>query len=123
MSITLTAAQATAFQLGGVTVESNPNAACVPIQIDFNANTVTFILQQGTTSGANFTIGAHGQFVSVTINLVTGQWSTNGAIGISGTLSAPALANLLTTLRGLRNSAETFAINNGIIPGATQVPW
>lgn len=121
MSITLPAALATTFTVGGVTTETNGFAACVPIALDFVNNTALFSINQGVTSGPNFTPGAHGNIIQVTINTVTGAWSANS--GLSGILSGAGLTNLNTTLRGLRNSAESFAISAGIVPGATQVPW
>lgn len=121
MSITLPASLVTTFTVGGVSVETNGFAACVPIDLDFVANRASFAIKQGVTSGANFTPGAHGSVINVSIDLVSGAWASDS--GLSGTLGGAGLTNLNTTLRGLRNSAETFVVSAGIVSGGTQVPW
>lgn len=121
MSITLPASLVTTFTVGGVTTETNASSACVPISIDFVGNRASFAIQQGLTSGPNFTPGPHGSVINVSLNLVSGAWIADN--GLSGTLGGAGLTNLNTTLRGLRNSAESFVTTNNIIVGGTQVPW
>jgi hypothetical protein len=78
-------------------------------------------IQAGNVNGVSLTPGtvAAGN-IQVSIDVASGRWSaTNGQFG---TLSAPALVNLQATLKTLRNTAETFTLNNNIVSG-TQVPW
>ena len=121
-SITLT--NTTTVSQGGSTIENDAAAAVMSIAIDFQAAqpimVVTF--KQGTVTGVTLVPGTvtSATPVTVSVNLTTGAWaSTNGP---SGVLSGANLTTLLTSLKGLRNTDETFAVNNAIIAG-TQVAW
>jgi hypothetical protein len=119
MSITLAAGQVATVTLGGVTVENDTGGAATQMNVNFAGPDIVLVLTKGVVSGSTFTAGTQTS-ISVTINLVTGFWiSTNG---LSGTLSGAALTNFQTTVKGWRNSVETFAVNNSILPG-TQVAW
>lgn len=123
MSITLNAAGVSIKQVGGVTKETDATDALMTIQIDFQANNLVFTLMGGTLVGQVFTPGTAGDSIQVSIDLVSGRWlASNTVTGLPATLSGAALNGLLTTLKGLRNTGETFAVNNAIVAG-TQVAW
>jgi hypothetical protein len=120
MSITLSASAISVKSVGGVSKETNNTDAMTTIQIDFQQNTVVFNVLGGALAGQVFTPGTIGDAIQVSIDLTTGKW--NASNNLTGTLSAPALANLLTTLKGLRNTGETFCTGNAIVAGS-QVAW
>jgi hypothetical protein len=43
--------------------------------------------------------------------------------GSSGALVGAALTNIQTIFKNLRNNVEVFAVNQNLLPGATQVAW
>ena len=117
MSITLN--NVATVSIGGSTVESDANAAATYMEVSF-PNSVRLFFDYGTTVGQAFTSGTRVGRVEVIIDLITGDWKASN--GTSGTMGGAALTNLNSTVRGWRNSAESFAVNNSIIPGAT-VAW
>jgi hypothetical protein len=121
-SITLT--NTTTVSQGGSTVESDAAAAVMSISVDFQAAQpiMVVVFKQGTVAGVTLVPGTvtSATPITVSVNLTTGAWASTS--GPSGTLSGAALTSLLTSLKGLRNTDETFAVNNAIITG-TQVPW
>ena len=119
MSITLAASQVQIVTVGGVTVETDAQAGAVDLQVRFNGPEIIFTLYPGIVSGQILTVGSRPS-IQVTINATTGFWQSSN--GLSGTLGAAALTNIQNTIRGWRNSMETFAVNNGIVQG-TQVAW
>ena len=119
MSITLSAAQISTVTLGGVTVETDAGGAATQMDVSFAGPDLILVLSKGTVNGSNFANGTQVD-VSITIHLATGLWQSSN--GLSGTLSGAALTNFQTTVKGWRNSIETFAVNNNILPG-TQVAW
>jgi hypothetical protein len=119
MSITLAASQIATVTVGGVTVETDAQGAATRMEVEFGGPFVRVTLRKGTVSGSNFVSGTQGDVV-ITIDLGTGNWSASN--GPSGTLSGAALTNLQNTVKGWRNSIETFSVNQNILPG-TQVAW
>jgi hypothetical protein len=120
-SITLT--NQTTYSVGGSTTETNSASGVNLFQVDYLHPALSFTIQKGTVAGQVLNPGAHARSedVQISINLTTGFWSsTNGA---SGTLSGAALTNVQTTLKNLRNSMETFAVNNAATDPGTQVAW
>lgn len=120
MSITLSASAISVKTVGGIVKETDATDAITSLQLDYQQNNLTFVIQGGTFVGQVFTPGSAGDNVQVTMDLVTGRW--NASNGTSGTLGGASLTNLLTTLKGLRNTGETFAVSTAIIAG-TQVAW
>lgn len=122
MSITLT--NPINITQGASTLESDIAAAAMSIAIDFTLGTPIVVLtfKNGNVSGLSLIPGAifGNSPVQVSIDLTTGKWAAT--TGQAGTLSGAALTSLLTTLKGIRNSAESFATGNAIIAG-TQVAW
>jgi hypothetical protein len=117
MSITLS--NAAVVSIGGSTVESDANSAATYMEVSF-PNIIRLYFDYGTTAGQVFTPGVRVGRVIVSIDLVTGIWS--GSNGTSGTLVGAALTNLQATVKGWRNAAETFAVNQNVLPGS-QVAW
>lgn len=122
MSITLPASLISQLVIGGATVETDPNSAVTELHADYVTNTLRFTVKGGTTSGASFAPGQIAPTYEFVINGITGVWFVNGS-SISGTLSGAALTNIQTIFKNLRNNAENFAVNQNLLPGATQVPW
>jgi hypothetical protein len=121
MSITLT--NAFSVSQGVSVVESDTASATMGITIDYQlANPSAMItLKTGNVSGLSLVPGSIAANVTtISVDLTGGKWSSTS--GQSGTLSGGALMSLLTTLKGLRNSSETFAVTNGIVAGS-QVAW
>jgi hypothetical protein len=123
MSITLSAGAISTKQVGGVTKETDATDALMTLRVDFQANNLVFTLVGGTLAGQVFTPGTAGDSIEVSIDLVSGRWlASNSATGLPATLSGAALNTLLTTLKSLRNTGETFAVNNSVVSGS-QVAW
>lgn len=122
MSITLPASLISSLVIGGVTVEIDPNAAVTALHVDYVNNVIRFNVKGGTTNGANFSAGQVAPVYEFVIDGITGIWQVNGS-AISGTLSGAALTSIQTLFKNLRNSTETFAVNQNLYPGATQVAW
>lgn len=119
MSITLAAGQVQTVTIGGVTTETDSQGAAQAMHVNLNGPDITVTLAKGTVSGNVLNEGTQTR-VTVTINGVTGFWQSSN--GLSGTLAGAALTNVQTMAKGWRNTIETFAVNNNIMPG-TQVPW
>jgi hypothetical protein len=80
---------------------------------------VTF--KAGHVSGPSLNPGTvPAGLVTLSVDLVLGKWSATN--GTSGTLSAANLTALIASLTALRNTAESFAAANGVVPGAA-VAW
>jgi hypothetical protein len=122
MSITLPASLISSLVIGGVIVESDPNDAVTSLMADYVTNVLRFTIKGGTTTGAAFAPGQVATTYEFVIDALTGKWFVNGS-AITGTLSGVALTSIQTTFKNLRNSAETLAVNQNLLPGATQVPW
>ncbi|SRR6266436_342105 len=117
--ITLTTGKLVA--INGVTQENDTIGGIVSMHVDYLAQTVTFVLQIGQLVSNNINVGAYSSPVTVTINLVTGAWTSSG--GQSGTVGAGALTTLNNQFKSDRNAVETFAAGgSGILPGTT-VAW
>jgi len=117
MSITLT--NAAVLSINGAVTESDANASLYYFELSF-PNSVRLFYGFGTTVGSVFTPGTQLPKVIVTLNLVTGAWtSTNG---LSGTVSGAGFTAVQNDFLALVNIAETFAVNNSLVVG-TQVPW
>jgi hypothetical protein len=122
MSVTLNASAVETHSIGGQVVETNSQGAVSFLSIDFNGNILTLNTVMGSLSGNNLTPGAHSsQDFSLSINLSSGAW-TNNLTAATGTLAPTALSSLVSVLKGLRNNAENFLVNQGMIAGV-QVPW
>lgn len=120
MSITLSASAISVKTVGGIVKETDATDAITSLQLDYQQNILAFTVQGGTLAGQVFTPGSAGDNIQVTMDLVTGRW--NASNGTSGTLGGASLTSLLTTLKGLRNTGETFTTGNAIVAG-TQVAW
>lgn len=122
MSISLNPAVVESHLVGGTVVETNPTGAVGNITIDYIGNTLSFYLLTGTLNGSGISVGAHASSQAmISMNMATGVWQNNQT-GASGTIQAAALTSLIGVLKGLRNSAEAFAVAQGMIAGI-QVPW
>jgi hypothetical protein len=117
MSINLTNIEQ--YSIGANVVESNPQAAAISPQIDFNSSTIAWSIQSGQLTNGVFAAGGRSRSITVQINAMNGTWT---AEGLSGTISPAIQTQLHTMLTNLRNAMENFSVNNGIIAG-TQVPW
>jgi hypothetical protein len=122
MSINLPAALQSILTIGGVTVESDNFSAVTAVTVDYLAKTLTFTVKQGTTTGQVFASGQYPPSYVFNINLITGAWTVQGS-ALTGTLLAAALTNIQTTFLNMRNSMETFAINQNLFPSATATAW
>lgn len=122
MSITLPASLVSSLVIGGVVQETDPNSAVISLTADYVTSTLRFTLKGGTTNGVNFVPGSVAPLYEFVINGVTGAWFVNGS-AISGTLAGAALTSIQTIFKNLRNNAETFAVNQNLYPGASQVAW
>lgn len=120
MSITLNAAAISTLTVGGVTVETDNTDAAMSNHIDFDGNTMFVVVQGGVLASGRLVPGTAGDSISITINLTSGAWFSNN--GRSGTISGATLTNLVTMTKNMRNSIETFAVNNSVVNG-TQVTW
>lgn len=121
MSITLTNPVVT--QQGASTLENDTVAGASTYALDAATAAPVFAcrIQLGTgVSAQAITVNKFSSQINMSLNLVTGAWATDN--GQSGTLSGAALNTFVTSLKTLRNTVETFAINNGIVAG-TQVGW
>jgi len=121
MSITLLAAAITQMVSGGQTLETNNAAAVTFMGIDWMANSITFRLQSGSVVAGVFVQATQlPNSRTIVVDLGTGNWRADS--GQSGTLSAPALASIVATMKTWRNTLESFANSNGTVPG-TVVAW
>lgn len=121
-SITLT--NNTTVNQNGSLAETDTASAAMFIAIDYQLTNpaVMVTLKQGNVNGLSLIPGVvtSGSPVTISINLANGSWSATS--GQTGTLSGAALTSLQNTLKGLRNTAETFATSNAIVAGS-QVAW
>ncbi len=119
MPITLT--NPVVVSQGSNTIESDASAAANHIELNLDQGLAIIRFKNGTLAGGIFTAGtvAPGNVV-VTINLITGDWTSS--TGQSGTLSGVALQTGQQQVETYANGVESFATSQGIIPG-TQVPW
>jgi hypothetical protein len=125
MSITLT--NPTLVEVNGATVENDTDGAATLKNNDYLANQLVFTLRTGTLQSGDLNAGNYGPYVTVTVDLATGNWwsSDSSANGpkMNGTMSASDLANFQSGVAANRNMIEAFAAGpSGIMPG-TQVPW
>jgi hypothetical protein len=121
MSITLTNGKL--IQVNGVTVENDSVGATTVLSVDFFASTVSYTLRTGSLIPGppqNLNAGAFGDTVTVTINLISGAWTSSN--GLNGTIAAGQLTQIQNQFKGDRNLSEQHAVNQSIMPG-TQVPW
>jgi len=117
--ITLAAGQIQTVTVGGVTTETDAQGAAQVMQVNMNGPDITVTLAKGTVAGNALNEGTNTRVV-VQISGSTGFWQSSN--GLSGTLTGAALTNVQTMVKGWRNTIETFAVNNNIMPG-TQVAW
>jgi hypothetical protein len=111
---------------GATQLENNTSSGVMTFRVNFGTEgSQASLLAQfnnGTVSGQVIARSQLTSPVDLTINLVTGEWSSTN--GRSGKLGATQLSNIQTTMKNIRNNLEGFATNpaNGIVDG-TQVPW
>lgn len=122
MSITLAVNLISSLVVGGATVETDAQAAVTSLSADYVNNVLVFNITQGTTTGQKFVPGTIGPSYQFTIDAITGRWTVTGS-SISGTLAGAALTNIQNIFKTLRNNAETFAVNQNLLPGSSQVAW
>ena len=120
--ITLTTPYAVA--INGSTVETDTIGACTGFAVDYEGSTMTYFFKIGTLGGSpsNLVPGVNAaalnQNISVTVNLLTGAYTTSQ--GGSGTVPGAILTNVNNGLISNRNTAESFmAVAGGLMPGAT----
>lgn len=121
MSINLT--NAVVVSSGGTQLENDTVAGCSTFTVDCSTGNPVFIATYslGTgIAGSTVTAGKYPTPIQLSVNLLTGVWSTTNGKG--GTLDAGSLAGFTTSLKSLRNTVESFATANTIVTG-TQVPW
>jgi hypothetical protein len=119
MSITLTNKEI--FSVGGVATETNDTSANMRIGISFdNPNQCVLDFKAGTIISGFLVPGQHGSYITLTVDLLTGNWISN--TGQKGTIPAGSLANFVAQFKTLRNAAESYMVGQNLIPG-TQVPW
>ena len=120
MSIVLSASEVFLISLGGTTIENDIQGACTSIIIDFEQNIISAVIKKGTgVAGVSFSSGSSEFNISINVN--TGSW-TCPEKQLSGQIGAGALTNLKNTIKGWRNTVESFAVNNVILNG-TITPW
>lgn len=122
MSITLPSNLISSLVIGGVTQETDGFAAVTDLHADYLGGILRFRVTQGTTSGQTFSVGNIAPTYEFIVDSVSGKWFVNGS-AISGTLAGAALTSIQNIFKNLRNSAETFAVNQNLFPGASQVAW
>jgi hypothetical protein len=122
MSISLPAALQSLLTIGGVNVETDASAAVTNLTVDYVAKTLSFTVKQGTTTGQAFVSGQYPPYYTFHINLLTGVWSVDGS-ALTGTLAGATLTNVQTIFLNLRNTTETFAVNQNLFPSATAPAW
>lgn len=115
--ISLPAALQSALTIGGVNIETDASAAVTSLTVDYVTKTATFTVRQGTTTGQAFAPGQVPPSYVFHINLLTGAWTIDGS-ALTGTLLPAGLTSTQTTFLNLRNTAETFTVNQGLFPGA-----
>jgi hypothetical protein len=125
MSITLTTG--TNVVINGVTFENDTQGGCTDMNVNYNANTVTFTFRSGVASGTAIVPGAIPPTVTLTVNMTTGVWasfdSLNSLNNKAGTFSGAAFTTFVANMKTVRNNIESFVAGaSGILPG-TQVAW
>jgi hypothetical protein len=118
MSITLSSLAS--LSIGGIAIESDANSALTYIELTSFPRSVRLFFSFGATTGQLFAAGPTIPKVIVTVDLVTGVWTSSN--GLSGTLGAAGLQALQTVTLNLRNGLENFAVNQNIVAG-TFVAW
>jgi hypothetical protein len=126
MSIALTSPYS--VDINSVLVEDDTTGACTGMTMDFIANVMTYTFKIGvlTGSGASLNLNAgpyaqtNGQTVTVTVNMLTGAWSSTGPTAGSGVIPGSILNPIITQMIANRNTAEGFvAVSGGLMPGTT----
>ena len=117
MSITLT--NSAVLNINGAVAESDANATLFYVELNFPSS-VRLFYGYGTTVGSVFTPGTQVPKIVVTLNLITGVWSSSN--GLSGTASGAGFTALQTDVLALVNDAESFATANSVVVGAG-VAW
>lgn len=120
MSISLAAQIVQTLTVGGAVTETVDAAAVTSFRVDYLANQIRWEVASGQVAGDNLSPGPHGQRVSITVDLATGNWRASS--GQSGTFPANTLAAMEATFNAIRNTLESYVIAGGIVPG-TAVPW
>ena len=113
MSITLT--NAAVLNINGAVAESDANATLFYLELNFPSS-VKLFYGYGTTVGSVFTPGTQVPKIVVTLNLITGVWSSSN--GLSGTASGAGFTALQTDVLALANDAESFATANSVVIGS-----
>lgn len=126
MSITLTSPVGVTITGPNPVSENDTVGACMSMNVDYFAQTVTFIFRTGTIVNNNLNAGAYGPTVTLTVSLTTGAWTAfNSLSGVttSGTIGGAALTSFNNQLKSDRNLVETFAAGGGALLPGTQVAW
>ena len=113
MSITLT--NSAVLSINGAVAESDANATLFYVELNFPSS-VRLFYGYGTTVGSVFTPGTQVPKIVVTLNLITGVWSSSN--GLSGTASGAGFTALQTDVLALANDAESFATANSVVIGS-----
>lgn len=122
MSINLPLALQSTFSIPGVGSESDVNAAVTSVAVNYLTGILSITVQQGSTSGQNFSPGQYPPSYIFNVNLITGNWMCNGT-ALSGTLSGTPFATNQAAFLNMLNMCETFALAQGLFPAATTTAW
>lgn len=115
--ISLPAALQSLLTIGGVNIETDASAAVTSLTVDYVSKTATFTVRQGTATAQTFAPGNVPPSNIFHVNLLTGAWTCDGS-AITGTLLPAGLASIQTTFLNLRNTCETFTVNQNLFSGA-----
>ena len=107
---------AAVLTVNGAVAESDSQAALYYYEVNFPLS-VRLFYGYGSATATSFTGGSQVPRVIVNLNLQTGVWSSSN--GLSGTVSGAGFTTAQTDFLVLENTAETFAVNTGIIVGTT----
>jgi hypothetical protein len=118
--ITLTASAVLQYTVGGSAVETDDHAALLGLSVDWSTMQLTLTYRYGTWASPAFTPGQRAPALTLTVDLVHGGWLSSS--GPMGNLTPAQLNTINSTLTNDRNTAETFAVTAGLLPG-TQTPW
>jgi len=118
--INLDSTKVKAFLEGAVTVESVDKAAVSDIRFNYSRNTVFIWVHYGALVSSVLSESNRAAPLLLEVDLSTGDVRSSGQV--LGTLSSAQLTSFQTTAKNLRNNAETFLVNVGLIVG-TQTAW
>lgn len=118
--INLDATKVKAFLEGAVTVETVDKAAVTDIRFNYDRNTVSIWVNYGALVSSALSESNRAAPLLLEVDLTTGDVRSEGQV--LGTLSPAQLTSFQNTAKSLRNSAETFLVNVGLVVG-TQTAW